>query len=122
MITVHGVNKLTDIIINKTKIWKDMPEGTSKYLSSALYFALNNLSFNDVWWPNPMYTSVHIWRVILQRSTCDAHFLIEPLTDCNGFYVMCGTPENYILIYKAYVNDYRSLDYRIANYLIKKTK
>lgn len=64
----------------------------------------------------------HIWRVILQRSTCDAHFLIEPLTDCNGFYVICGTPENYILIYKAYVNDYRSLDYRIANYLIKKTK
>lgn len=61
MITIQGVNKLTDIIIKKTEIWKDMPEGTSKYLSSALYFALNNLSFNDVWWPNPMYTSVHIW-------------------------------------------------------------
>lgn len=61
MITIQGINKLTDIIIKKTEIWKDMPEGTSKYLSSALYFALNNLSFNSVWWPNHMYTSVHIW-------------------------------------------------------------
>ena len=61
MITVQGVNKLTDIIIKKTRIWEDMPKGTSKYLSSALYFALNNIFFTGVWWSIPMYTSVSYW-------------------------------------------------------------
>lgn len=61
MINPQGIYKLTDFIIKRTDIWQDMPEGTSKYLSSALYFALNNLSFTDVWRPNPMYISVHIY-------------------------------------------------------------
>lgn len=61
----------------------------------------------------------HIWRVILQRSTCDAHFLIEPLTDCNGFYVICGTSDNYIVLYQSYIDNERRKN---LDYFIKKVK